>query len=160
SAAKLARLLKSRKGYRPLLVAGDVYRPAAIDQLEQLAAQESVAFFGDRAAKDVPALGERAIRFAEERQADAIIFDTAGRLQIDEDLIEEIKKLRERFKPDEVLLVADAALGQEAVNVARHFHEAVNVTGIILTKLDGDARGGAALSMKSVTGCPMQFAGT
>ncbi len=160
SAAKLARLLKSRKGYRPLLVAGDVYRPAAIDQLEQLAAQESVAFFGDRAAKDVPALGERAIRFAEERQADAIIFDTAGRLQIDEDLIEEIKKLRERFKPDEVLLVADAALGQEAVNVARHFHEAVNVTGIILTKLDGDARGGAALSMKSVTGCPIKFAGT
>ena len=89
-----------------------------------------------------------------------IIFDTAGRLQIDENLIEEIKRLRERVRPDEVLLVADAALGQEAVNVAKHFHEAVNLTGIILTKLDGDARGGAALSMKAITGVPIKFMGT
>jgi signal recognition particle subunit SRP54 len=160
SAAKLARLLQTRKGYRPLLVAGDVYRPAAIDQLETLARQEEVAFFCDRASKDVPDIGQRALKAASDQKADAIIFDTAGRLQIDEDLIEEIKRLRERFKPDEVLLVADSALGQEAVNVARHFHEAVTLTGIIMTKLDGDARGGAALSMKSVTGCPIKFAGT
>ncbi|HLS27682.1 MAG TPA: signal recognition particle protein [Opitutales bacterium] len=160
SAAKLARLLKTRKNYRPLLVAGDVYRPAAIDQLEQLAKQEDVGFFSDRESKDVPGLGERAIQFAKEHENDAIIFDTAGRLQIDDDLIEEIKELRKRFQPDEVLLVADAALGQEAVNVARHFNEAVDVTGIVMTKLDGDARGGAALSMKSVTGCPIKFAGT
>lgn len=160
SAAKLARLLKTRQNFRPLLVAGDVYRPAAIDQLEQLAKQEEVAFFSDRESKDVPGLAERAIKFAKEEENDAIIFDTAGRLQIDEDLIEEIKELRKRFQPDEVLLVADAALGQEAVNVARHFNDAVNVTGIVMTKLDGDARGGAALSMKSVTGCPIKFAGT
>lgn len=160
SAGKLARLLKAKQGYRPLLVAGDVYRPAAIDQLEQLAKQESVEFFSDRSTQDVPAIGERSLKVASDLQADAIIFDTAGRLQIDEDLIEEIKRLRDRFKPDEVLLVADSALGQEAVNVARHFHDAVDLTGIVMTKLDGDARGGAALSMKSVTGCPIKFAGT
>lgn len=160
SSAKLARLLQTREGYRPLLVGCDVYRPAAIDQLETLAGQESVQFFSDRQSKDVPAIGERALKAATETQSDAIIFDTAGRLQIDQDLIEEIKRLREKIKPDEVLLVADAALGQEAVNVARHFHEAVQLTGIIMTKLDGDARGGASLSMKAVTGVPIKYAGT
>jgi signal recognition particle subunit SRP54 len=160
SSAKLARLLQTRQGYRPMLVGCDVYRPAAIDQLETLARQESIAFFSDRESKDVPSIGDRALKAAAEASADAIIFDTAGRLQIDENLIDEIKRLRERIKPDEVLLVADAALGQEAVNVARHFHEAVQLTGIIMTKLDGDARGGAALSMKAVTGCPIKFAGT
>lgn len=160
SAAKLARLLKTKQGYTPLLVAGDVYRPAAIDQLEALAKQESIEFFAERENKDVPSIGEHALKAAQERGADAIIFDTAGRLQIDEDLIEEIKILSRRVQPDEILLVADAALGQEAINVARHFHEAVALTGIIMTKLDGDARGGAALSMKSVTGCPIKFAGT
>jgi signal recognition particle subunit SRP54 len=160
SSAKLARLLASKHGYRPLLVGCDVYRPAAIDQLETLASRENIAFFADRQSKDVPAIGERALKAAADTQADAIIFDTAGRLQIDADLIEEIKRLRERVKPDEVLLVADAALGQEAVNVARHFHEAIQLTGIVMTKLDGDARGGAALSMKAVTGCPIKFAGT
>jgi signal recognition particle subunit SRP54 len=159
SAAKLARLLKTKQGYTPLLVAGDVYRPAAIDQLEALAKQESIEFFAERENKDVPSIGEHALKAAKERGADAIIFDTAGRLQIDEDLIEEIKILSRRVQPDEILLVADAALGQEAINVARHFHEAVGLTGIIMTKLDGDARGGAALSMKSVTGCPIKFAG-
>lgn len=160
SAAKLARLLKNKQGYNPLLVAGDVYRPAAIDQLEALANQESIEFFSERDNKDVPSIGANAMKAAKDRNTDAIIFDTAGRLQIDEDLIEEIKRLRERIQPDEVLLVADAALGQEAVNVARHFNDAVTLTGIIMTKLDGDARGGAALSMKSVTGCPIKFAGT
>lgn len=160
SAGKLARYLRSHGNYRPALVACDVYRPAAIDQLEALAKATGTPFYCDRGSKDVPAIGEKFLREALAASADLVIFDTAGRLQIDENLIEEIKKLRERIQPDEILLVADAALGQEAVNVAKHFHEAVNLTGIILTKLDGDARGGAALSMKSVTGVPVKFMGT
>lgn len=160
SAGKLARYLRSHGNYRPALVACDVYRPAAIDQLETLAAAAEIPFYADRASKDVPAIAEKFLNEATANAADLVIFDTAGRLQIDENLIEEIKKLRERVRPDEVLLVADAALGQEAVNVAKHFHEAVNLTGIILTKLDGDARGGAALSMKAVTGVPIKFMGT
>lgn len=160
SAGKLARYLRSHGNYRPALVACDVYRPAAIDQLEMLAKAAETPFFCDRESKDVPAIGEKFLKQALEASADLVIFDTAGRLQIDETLIEEIKKLRARVQPDEVLLVADAALGQEAVNVAKHFHEAVSLTGIILTKLDGDARGGAALSMKAVTGVPIKFMGT
>lgn len=160
SAGKLARYLRSHGNYRPALVACDVYRPAAIDQLETLAKATETPFYCDRESKDVPAIGEKFLREALGNSADLVIFDTAGRLQIDETLIEEIKKLRERVQPDEVFLVADAALGQEAVNVAKHFHEAVSLTGIILTKLDGDARGGAALSMKSITGVPIKFMGT
>jgi len=160
SAGKLARYLRSHGNYRPALVACDVYRPAAIDQLEALAKSTGTPFYCDRESKDVPVIGEKFLREAISNSADLVIFDTAGRLQIDENLIEEIKKLRERIQPDETLLVADAALGQEAVNVAKHFHEAVNLTGIILTKLDGDARGGAALSMKAVTGVPVKFMGT
>lgn len=160
SAAKLARLLKNRSNYKPALIACDIYRPAAIDQLEMLAKTVDAKFYCERESKDVPALAENGLKFATENFSDLIIFDTAGRLQIDENLIEEIKRLRERICPDEVLLVADAALGQEAVNVAKHFHEAVNLTGIILTKLDGDARGGAALSMKAITGVPIKFMGT
>ncbi len=159
STAKLGRFLTKRE-YKPLLVGCDVYRPAAIDQLEALARQESLAFYGDRNTKDVSRIGRDALKQASAEGADAILFDTAGRLQIDEDLIEEIKKLRKQVQPDEVLLVADSALGQEAVNVARHFHEAVQLTGIIMTKLDGDARGGAALSMKAITEVPIKFAGT
>ncbi len=160
SAGKLARYLRAHGNYRPALVACDVYRPAAIDQLETLAKATGTPFFCDRESKDVPAIGEKFLREALNSSADLVIFDTAGRLQIDETLIEEIKRLRERVRPDETLLVADAALGQEAVNVARHFHEAVGLTGIVLTKLDGDARGGAALSMKAVTGVPIKFMGT
>lgn len=159
SAAKLGRLLKKR-GYRPWLVAGDVYRPAAIDQLEILAKQEELGFYSDRQSKDVPAIGAAAQAAALAAGADAILFDTAGRLQIDADLIAEARRLRERVQPDEVLLVADGALGQEAVNVAKTFHEALSLTGLILTKLDGDARGGAALSIKSITGVAIKFAGT
>jgi signal recognition particle subunit SRP54 len=160
SAAKLGRLLKKR-GYRPLLVGCDVHRPAAIDQLEILAGKEEIAFFSDRASKDVPAIGAAALAAAGGANGpDAIVFDTAGRLQIDQDLIAEVKALRARVEPDEVLLVVDGALGQEAVNVARAFNEAVGLTGLILTKLDGDARGGAALSIKSVTGVPIKFVGT
>ena len=158
TAAKLGRLLKKR-GYRPWVVACDVQRPAAIDQLEILARQEDLGFHGDRASADVPAIGEAGLAAATRAGADAVLFDTAGRLQIDEDLVAEVKRLRERIGPEEVLLVADGALGQEAVNVARAFHEAVHLTGLILTKLDGDARGGAALSIKSVTGVPIKFIG-
>ena len=159
STAKLGKLLKKR-GYRPFVVGADVYRPAAIDQLEILAKQEELGFYADRISKDVPAIGAAALKTATDATADCIIFDTAGRLQIDADLIEEVKKLRARVQPDEVLLVADGALGQEAVNVAKTFHEALQLTGLILTKLDGDTRGGAALSIKSVTGVPIKFIGT
>ncbi|MBW8782820.1 MAG: signal recognition particle protein [Verrucomicrobia bacterium] len=159
STAKLGRLLKKR-GYRPFVIACDVYRPAAIDQLEILAKQEELGFYGDRVSKDVPAIGAAGLAAAQAAGADAILFDTAGRLQIDADLIEEVKKLRARIQPDEVLLVADGALGQEAVNVAKAFHDALQLTGLILTKLDGDARGGAALSIKSITGVPIKFVGT
>jgi signal recognition particle subunit SRP54 len=159
STAKLGKLLK-KKGARPFVVACDVYRPAAIDQLEILAKQEELGFYADRNSKDVPAIGATALETALAANADVILFDTAGRLQIDTDLIEEVKKLHAKIQPDEVLLVADGALGQEAVNVAKAFHEALGLTGLILTKLDGDARGGAALSIKAVTGVPIKFIGT
>jgi signal recognition particle subunit SRP54 len=159
STAKLGKLLK-KKGARPFVVACDIYRPAAIDQLEILAKQEELGFYADRNSKDVPAIGATALEAALAANADVILFDTAGRLQIDTDLIEEVKKLHAKIQPDEVLLVADGALGQEAVNVAKAFHDALGVTGLILTKLDGDARGGAALSIKAVTGVPIKFIGT
>ncbi len=159
STAKLGKLLKKR-GYRPLVVACDIHRPAAIDQLEILAKQEELEFYADRTSRDVPAIGVAALAAAQAAGNDCIIFDTAGRLQIDQDLIEEVKRLREMVQPDEVLLVADGALGQEAVNVAKAFHEALQLTGLILTKLDGDARGGAALSIKAITGVPIKFVGT
>ncbi len=158
STAKLGKLLKKR-GYRPLVAACDIYRPAAIDQLEILAKQEELGFYADRTSRDVPAIGMAALAAATTATADCVIFDTAGRLQIDADLIEEVKKLRAKVQPDEVLLVVDGALGQEAVNVAKTFHDALTLTGLILTKLDGDARGGAALSIKAVTGVPIKFIG-
>ena len=160
SSGKLARYLTKKHGYHPSLVACDVYRPAAIDQLEKLALDEDCSFYSDREEKDVVKIGKRGLDAAKSANANLIIFDTAGRLQIDEDLISEIKRLKETVEPDEILLVADAALGQEAVNVAKHFHEAVDCTGIILTKLDGDTRGGAALSMKSISKVPIKFIGT
>ncbi|MBA4136357.1 MAG: signal recognition particle protein [Opitutus sp.] len=159
STAKLGKLLK-KKGARPFVVGCDVYRPAAIDQLEILAKQEELGFYADRVSKDVPAIGGKALETALEQNADIILFDTAGRLQIDLELIDEVKRLRAKVQPDEIILVADGALGQEAVNVAKTFHEALGLTGLILTKMDGDARGGAALSIKSVTGVPIKFVGT
>ena len=159
STAKLGKLLKKR-GSRPFVVACDVQRPAAIDQLEILARQEELGFYADRESKDVPAIGAKALGLALQQSADVILFDTAGRLQIDTELIAEVKKLHTTIQPDEVLLVVDGALGQEAVNVAKAFHDALGLTGLILTKLDGDARGGAALSIKSVTGVPIKFIGT
>jgi signal recognition particle subunit SRP54 len=159
TSAKIAKFLK-KEGYNPMLVACDVYRPAAIDQLEAVGAQIDVPVYADRSITDVPKIGENALKKALSEGRDLIIFDTAGRLQIDEPLIDEIKELKRRIKPDEVILVADGAIGQEAVNVAKAFNEAVQLTGIAMTKLDGDARGGAALSMKQITGVPIKFAGT
>ena len=159
TSAKIAKFLK-KDGYNPLLVACDIYRPAAIDQLESIGEQIGVPVFSDRSSPDVPLIGENALKQSQIEGRDLIIFDTAGRLQIDAPLIEEIKELKRRIQPEEVILVADGAIGQEAVNVAESFHKAVELTGIAMTKLDGDARGGAALSMKQITNVPIKFAGT
>ncbi len=158
SSGKLARLLK-KQGLNPCLIACDVYRPAAIDQLEVLGKQLGVKVYSNRESKDVVKLASDFERQAISDGFNVLIFDTAGRLQIDEALIKEIVDLKAKVNPAEVFLVADAALGQEAVNVAKSFNDAVSITGVILTKLDGDARGGAALSIKSVSGAPIKFAG-
>ena len=158
SAGKLARLLK-KQGRAPLLVAADVYRPAAMDQLATLGQQVEVPVFLKRGETDVLKIAREALAFAKVNNCNVVIFDTAGRLQIDEALVQELVQLRDLLQPQEILLVLDAATGQEAVNVATHFDSALNLTGSILTKLDGDARGGAALSLKSVTGKPIKFAG-
>src|SRR5437868_9483499 len=158
SSGKLARLLH-KQGRGPLLVAADVYRPAAMDQLATLGQQLEVPVFVKRGETDVLKIAREAFDFAKANNRNVLIFDTAGRLQIDEPLVQELVQLRDLVKPQEILLVLDAATGQEAVNVATHFDQALNITGSILTKLDGDARGGAALSMKAVTGKPIKFAG-
>ena len=158
SSGKLARLLQ-KQGRQPLLVAADVYRPAAMDQLETLGKQLELPVFVRRGETDVLKIAREALDFARANSRNVLIFDTAGRLQIDEPLVQELVRLRDLVKPQEILLVLDAATGQEAVHVATHFDRALNITGSILTKLDGDARGGAALSLKSVTGKPIKFAG-
>jgi signal recognition particle subunit SRP54 len=158
SSGKLARLLQ-KQGRQPLLVAADVYRPAAMDQLETLGKQIDVPVFLKRGETDVLKIAREALDFAKTNSRNVLIFDTAGRLQIDEPLVQELVRLRDLVKPQEILLVLDAATGQEAVNVAAHFDSALQITGSILTKLDGDARGGAALSLKAVTGKPIKFAG-
>ena len=158
SSGKLARLLQ-KQGRTPLLVAADVYRPAAMDQLATLGEKLGVPVFVMKGETDVLKIARQARDFAAAQKCDTLIFDTAGRLQIDEPLVQELVRLRELVQPDEILLVLDAATGQEAVNVATHFDSALKITGSILTKLDGDARGGAALSMKSVTQKPIKFMG-
>ena len=158
TSAKLAKRL-AKDGRSPMLVACDIYRPAAIDQLEILAKQEQFPCYLDRESKDVPAIARAGWEKSKENGSDVIIFDTAGRLQIDDELVHELELLKKEVDPHEILLVADAALGQEAVNVAKTFHERLSLTGIVLTKVDGDARGGAALSMKKVTGAPIKFMG-
>jgi signal recognition particle subunit SRP54 len=159
SSGKLAKLLL-KQGRLPLLVAADVYRPAAMDQLETLGKQIEIPVFLKRGETDVLKIAREALDFAKANNRNTIIFDTAGRLQIDEPLVQELVRLRDLVKPQEILLVLDAATGQEAVNVASHFDSALSITGAILTKLDGDARGGAALSLKAVTGKPIKFMGT
>lgn len=158
SSGKLARLLH-KQGRAPLLIAADVYRPAAMDQLETLGKQLELPVFVKRGETDVLKIARGALDFAKTNNRNVLIFDTAGRLQIDEPLVQELVHVRDLVRPQEILLVLDAATGQEAVNVATHFDQALNITGSILTKLDGDARGGAALSMKAVTGKPIKFAG-
>ncbi|MFZ0505300.1 MAG: signal recognition particle protein [Chthoniobacterales bacterium] len=159
SAAKLAYLLK-KQGKAPLLFACDLQRPAAIEQLATLAKQVGVPFFRPEPGQtDLLQTGRQAVKWAETQSGNVQIYDTAGRLEIDEVLVGELKRLRDLLQPQEVLLVCDAATGQQAVNVATHFHEALGLTGLILTKLDGDARGGAALSMREVTHRPIKFAG-
>jgi signal recognition particle subunit SRP54 len=158
SSGKLARLL-NKQGRQPLLVAADVNRPAAMDQLEMLGKQVDLPTFVKRGEKDILQIAREALDFAKVNNRNTLIFDTAGRLQIDEPLVRELVRLRDFLQPQEILLVLDAATGQEAVNVAAHFDQALAITGSILTKLDGDARGGAALSLKAVTGKPIKFAG-
>ena len=159
SSGKLAKML-TKDGRRPLLVAADVYRPAAMDQLETLAQQIGVPSVVVRGETDVLKIAKQAQKEAAKQECDVVIYDTAGRLQIDEPLVQELVRLRDLVKPQEILLVLDSATGQEAVNVASHFNDALEISGCILTKLDGDARGGAALSMKAVTGKPIKLAGT
>jgi signal recognition particle subunit SRP54 len=159
SSAKLANYLK-KQGRLPLLVACDLQRPAAIEQLATLGRQINVPVYTPPAAeKDPLRAAQAALEWAKQQSGNVQIFDTAGRQEIDERLIEELKRLKELLQPQEVLLVTDAATGQQAVSVATHFHEALNITGLVLTKLDGDARGGAALSMREVTRRPIKFAG-
>ncbi len=159
TSAKLARRLKL-DGHKPLLVACDLIRPAAIDQLATLAGQVEVPVYTPSAGeKDVIRVAKDALRWAEGQEHDCIIFDTAGRQEVDDALVAELRKLAKFIKPQEALLVADAATGQQAVRVAQTFDEAVGLTGIVLTKLDGDARGGAALSMRAVTGKPIKYMG-
>ncbi len=156
--AKLALHLRS-KGHFPLMVAADIYRPAAITQLEVLGRQINVPVYSDRTAKP-PDICARSLEDARTRGSDIVLLDTAGRLQIDDTMMAELVAIRERVHPVEILLVADAMTGQEAVNIAQGFHERVGLTGLILTKVDGDARGGAAISMREVTGVPIKFLGT
>jgi signal recognition particle subunit SRP54 len=159
SSAKLARWLKNQ-GRNPLLVACDLHRPAAIAQLATLGDQIGVPVFQPQAGEtDVLKVGKEATAWCDQQGGNVQIFDTAGRQEIDEPLIQELKRLKEFLNPQEVLLVCDAATGQQAVSVAEHFHGALGLTGIILTKLDGDARGGAALSLREVTKQPIKFAG-
>jgi signal recognition particle subunit SRP54 len=158
SSGKLARLL-ARQARLPLLVGADVYRPAAMDQLATLGQQLELPVFVKHGEKDVLRIAREALEEAQRTGRNTLIFDTAGRLQIDEPLVQELVRLRDFVKPQEILLVLDAATGQEAVSVATHFDQALGITGSILTKLDGDARGGAALSLKAVTGKPIKFVG-
>ncbi len=159
SSAKLARWLKTQ-GRSPMLIASDLYRPAAIEQLAVLGDQISVPVFRPPTGEtDVLRSTKLALEWCEQTGGNVQIFDTAGRQEIDETLVRELQRLKEFLQPQEVLLVADAATGQQAVSVAEHFHSALGLTGIVLTKLDGDARGGAALSLRAVTGRPIKFAG-
>lgn len=159
TSAKLALRLQ-KEGRRPLLIALDLYRPAAIDQLETLANEIGVPMFRpEEGEKDVIKVTRQALEWIQAQDGSVVIFDTAGRQEIDEALVAELAEVRRLLEPNEVLLVVDAATGQQAVQVAQTFDEEIGVTGIVLTKLDGDARGGAALSMRQVTGKPIKFAG-
>ena len=158
TAGKLANLFR-KQGKKPLLVACDIYRPAAIKQLQVVGAQLNIPVYANEQSKDVVHIAKQAMNVAMSKLNDVIILDTAGRLQIDEALMEELQNVKKSVRPHEILLVVDSMTGQEAVNVAQSFNEKVGIDGVILTKLDGDTRGGAALSVKKVTGKPIKFIG-
>ena len=159
TAGKLANIIR-KQGKKPLLVACDVYRPAAIKQLEVVGKQLDIPVYSNENTKDVNVIAKQAINVAISKLNDVIIIDTAGRLQIDEALMQELKDLKSNVKPHEILLVVDSMTGQDAVNIADTFNQQLGIDGIVLTKLDGDTRGGAALSVKKITGRPIKFAAT
>ena len=159
TSGKLANLLR-KQGKNPLLVACDVYRPAAIKQLQVVGKQLNIPVFSNEVSKDVVHIAKQAMSTAMSKLNDVVILDTAGRLHIDEALMDELKNLKAGIKPHEILLVVDSMTGQDAVNVAEKFNEALGIDGVVLTKLDGDTRGGSALSVKKVTGKPIKFAAT
>jgi len=158
TAAKLANYLR-KQGQRPLLVAADMYRPAAVKQLQALGKQLTLPVYSEPMGADPVDICVNSLEYAREQACTVVILDTAGRLNIDERMMQEVINIRTRVRPREVLLVADAMTGQEAVRVADDFNKAVSLSGMILTKMDGDARGGAALSIRSVTGVPIKFMG-
>lgn len=155
--AKLAKLLKTKKSKHPLLVACDVYRPAAIEQLKILGQQINVEVFSIPNEKNPIKIAEKGIEYAREKHYNAVIIDTAGRLSIDEEMMNEISLIKNKVNPHEILLVVDAMTGQDAVNTAKIFNERLNITGVVLSKMDGDTRGGAVLSIKAVTNKPIKF---
>ena len=159
TAGKLANLLR-KQGKKPLLVACDIYRPAAIKQLQVVGNQLNIPVHSNESSKDVVHIAKQALNVAISKMNDVVILDTAGRLHIDEELMQELKDIKSNVKPHEILLVVDSMTGQDAVNVATSFNENIGIDGVILTKLDGDTRGGAALSVKEVTGRPIKFAAT
>ncbi len=159
TAGKLANLLR-KQGKKPLLVACDVYRPAAIKQLQVVGGQLNIPVYANENSKDVVKIARQAIDVAMSKLNDVVILDTAGRLHIDEELMTELKNVKANVKPHEILLVVDSMTGQDAVNVAKAFNEALGIDGVVLTKLDGDTRGGAAISVKKITGRPIKFAAT
>ena len=158
TAGKLANLLR-KQGKSPLLVACDVYRPAAIKQLQVVGSQLGIPVYANEESKDVVHIAKQAVSVAISKLNDVIILDTAGRLHIDEELMDELKRVKDNVHPNEILLVVDSMTGQDAVNVAQSFNEKLEIDGVILTKLDGDTRGGAALSVKKITGKPIKFVG-
>lgn len=158
TAGKLALSLK-KQGKRPLLVADDIYRPAAVKQLQVLGEQLDVPVFSMESGTDAVTIAGAAVPYANAHAADVIIIDTAGRLHVNEELMQELKAIKGEVRPHEILLVVDAMTGQDAINVAASFNEDLGLDGVVLTKMDGDARGGAALSVKAVTGCPIKFVG-
>lgn len=157
---KLAKKLKSEKGMRPLLIAGDVYRPAAIDQLKVLADSIGVEVYTEEDVKDPVGIARRGLEHARRNHNDLVIIDTAGRLAVDEQMMDEIEAIKKAIDPGEILFVVDAMTGQDAVNTAKTFNERLDFGGVVLTKLDGDTRGGAALSIRSVVDKPIKFVGT
>ncbi|MBP7180315.1 MAG: signal recognition particle protein [Dysgonomonadaceae bacterium] len=157
---KLANMLKSKRGKNPLLVAGDVYRPAAIEQLKVLGEQINVPVYSEEENKNPVKIAQNAIQYAKQHGKDVVIIDTAGRLAIDEQMMNEIESIKKAINPQEILFVVDAMTGQDAVNTAKEFNDRLDFNGVVLTKLDGDTRGGAALSIRSVVNKPIKFVGT